>query len=330
MSKRFIILGILGLFAMGYMAMRGAPCYAEEAPGYGEEAPGYGEAEAPALVMPVEEAPVSVSADQPRTLDELIMWYDSSSCQECHKKIYRAWKKSHHARSLMGINDLVFLQPVLKRGVLSINNPGDASRRNFPCFKCHLPQAMNAADPVFAQITRAIFANDKKTLRKLNISCLVCHNEMAIIHKLQDGRPEPGVVYGTNYVRNHKHEVFKTVRRSVIMKRSVMCGQCHGLGPNLEFENPVQCATLYGSYLHAYVPDGSAKTCQACHMKNGDHSFPPDFNHKKETSAWLAEGISLEVETQGYQFLSPKKEYVPVASVNTIITSEAGHRVPDG
>jgi hypothetical protein len=336
MWKKTIFLAILGLLTLGQMAREVAPGYGEEAPGYGEEAPGYGEEgggsdeEGLALALPSTEAPISVSTNQPQSLDELIMWYDSSSCEECHGDIYEAWEKSHHARSLMGIDDLVFLGPVLRRGILSVKNPRNATRRNFPCLKCHLPQALNAADPVFAQITRAVFANDKETLRKLNISCLVCHNEMAITHKLRYGSPETAVVYGTQDVEEHENEDYPTIKKSVIMKRAVMCGQCHGLGPNLEFENPVQCATLYGSYLHAYIPSGGARTCQECHMENGNHSLFPDFNRKKETAAWLAKFISLEVETLGYQFLSPEKKYIPTVAVNTKVASKAGHRVPDG
>jgi hypothetical protein len=230
----------------------------------------------------------------------------------------------------MGISDLVFLGPVLKRGHLAVKKPKEATKRNFPCLKCHLPQAMKAGDAVFPQIARAIFANDKKTLRKLNISCLVCHNELAITHRLLYGRPEMGVVYGTQDLDEHEDENYPIVKRSAIMKRSVMCGQCHGLGPNLEFENPVQCATLFGSYLHNYIPQGGHKTCQECHMVKGDHSFPPDFNRKKETSARLAKSIRLDVETLGYQFLTPQKKYVPVAAVHTRIMNEAGHRIPDG
>jgi hypothetical protein len=357
MRKWHVAVVFLALFAVSDMTAGGiqakaeeAPAYGEESPGYGEEGPGYGEEspgygqetagygkederlveQTPVVALPAAQSPTTTATDQPRTLDELIMWYDSSSCQECHPKIYKAWASSHHARSLMGINDLIFLRPVLKKGVQAVKNPKHASKRNFTCFKCHLPQALNASDAVFAQITQAIFANDKKTLQKLNISCLVCHNEMAIIHKLQDGKPEAGVVYGTNDVRKHKAELYNTVKKSAIMKRSIMCGQCHGLGPNLEFDNPVQCATLYGSYLHAYIPGGGSETCQECHMQNDDHSCPPDFNRKKETSAWLAKAIALEVETQGYQFISSNNKYTPTAAVNTTITSEAGHRVPDG
>ncbi len=52
------------------------------------------------------EAPIKVS-----TLDELIKMFDSSSCKECHEKIYEQWEKSHHARSLMGIDDQMLLPP---------------------------------------------------------------------------------------------------------------------------------------------------------------------------------------------------------------------------
>jgi hypothetical protein len=304
--------------------------YSEEAAGYGEEAAGYGDEKTFVPLVPPETTPVVVSKDKPGSLDELIMWYDSSSCQECHEDIYEAWESSPHARPLMGLNDLIFLRPILRSGHLAVKHPKQATQRNFPCFKCHLPQAMNLPNPVYAQIARAIIKNDKETIRQLSISCMVCHNEMAITHKLLYGKPEESVVYGKQDLDEHEHEIYTTVKRSVIMKRSVMCGQCHGLGPNLEFENPVQCATLYGSYLHNYIPKNGAKSCQECHMKDADHSFPPDFNRKKETSARLAESITLDVETLGYQFLGINKQYIPTVSVNTQVTSAAGHRIPDG
>ena len=33
------------------------------------------------------------------------------------------------------------------------------------------------------------------------------------------------------------------------MKESILCGQCHGLGPNFELENPPML-TLYGAHLY--------------------------------------------------------------------------------
>jgi hypothetical protein len=304
--------------------------YWEESAAYGDEAAQDGSAKPFVPAISAEEAPTMVSKDQPRSLDELIMWYDASSCQECHEEIYEAWENSPHAKPLMGINNLVFLGPVLKKGYLAVKHPKDATKRNFPCFKCHLPQAMNVPNSVYAQITRAIFANNKEILSQLTISCVVCHNEMPITHKLIYGRPEENVIYGTQDFPEHEDDIYTSVKKSVIMKRAVMCGQCHGLGPNLEFENPVQCATLYGSYLHNYISGGGAKSCQECHMADGDHSFSPDFNRKKETSDRLAESISLEVEMLSYQFLGSKKQYISTVAVNTKIRSAAGHRIPDG
>ena len=57
------------------------------------------------------------------------------------------------------------------------------------------------------------------------------------------------------------------MKKSPIMDESILCGQCHGLGPNLELEEPSQCATLYGSYLMSYTADGGHEKCQECHMK---------------------------------------------------------------
>jgi len=260
---------------------------------------------------------------QASTLDELIMMFDSSSCKECHEKIYEQWKKSHHARSLMGLDDWIFMAPYLKGGPLAVKRGEKATKANFPCFKCHFPQIKHGTDQVAAEIAEAILQDDKPTVRKLNIGCLVCHNEKAVVH----GRPQKGVVYGQKDAADHEGH---PVKKSPLLKDSLMCGQCHGLGPNLEFETPVQCATLYGSYLHAYIPSGGTQTCQQCHMKNGDHYMPPDFNQREELSARLKESLPLEVQTLAYTYHPKEDTFVPMVVVKTKITNKAGHRIPDG
>jgi len=93
---------------------------------------------------------------------------------------------------------------------------------------------------------------------------------------------------------------------------------------------PVQCATLYGSYLHAYIPAGGTKTCQQCHMKDGDHYMPPNFNERDELSARLRESLPLEVDTLAYTYHPKEDAFFPMVVVKTKITSKAGHRIPDG
>ena len=257
------------------------------------------------------------------SLAELVKMFDSSSCKECHEKIYEQWEKSHHARPLMGLNDQIFITGYLKRGPLAIKPGERATRENFPCFKCHFPQIKYATDLVATEIADAVLKDDKETIRKLNISCLVCHNEKAVVH----GRPDKNVIYGNKDIDDHP----KTpVKKSPLLKNSLMCGQCHGLGPNLEFETPVQCATLYGSYLHAYIPSGGTETCQQCHMKDADHYMPPNFNNRAELSERLKDALPMQVRTLAYSFQPKEGDVRPIVVVNTKITSKAGHRIPDG
>lgn len=258
------------------------------------------------------------------TLDELVRLFDSSACKECHEEIYEQWEKSHHSRSLMGINDQMLLVPLLKR----IGKPGmpleQLVSRDLPCFKCHYPQAKYGTDFVAREIAIASLKDDRATVRKLNIGCLVCHNEKAVVH----GRPEEGVVYGNRDFPDHEGRRVKT---SPLLKNSLMCGQCHGLGPVLDsVDMPVQCATLYGSYLHAYIPAGGTKTCQECHMKGGDHYMPPNFNNKEELSALLRESLPMQVEALAYTYHPKEDVFSPMVVVKTKITSLAGHRIPDG
>ena len=257
------------------------------------------------------------------SLDELIKMFESSSCKECHEKIYEQWERSHHARSLMGLNDQIFLSGYLKHGPLAVHPGQKATKKNFPCFKCHFPQIKHASDSVAAEIADAIMRGDKAKIRKLNIGCLVCHNEKAVVH----GLPEAGVLYGNKEVADHSG---RPVKKSPLLKNSLICGQCHGLGPNLEFETPIQCATLYGSYLHAYIPSGGTQTCQECHMKDGDHYMPPNFNNREELSERMRQALPMEVRTLAYSFQPKEGDIRPMVVVNTKITNKAGHRIPDG
>jgi len=263
------------------------------------------------------------STEQVSTLNELIALFDSSSCKECHEKIYEQWEKSHHARPLMGLDDEIFMTKYLKNGVLAVKPGEKGTKRNFPCFKCHLPQFKYATDKVAAEIADAILRNDKASVRQLTISCLVCHNEKAVVH----GCPEKNVIYGN---RDLPEDTGHLVKKSPLMKNSLMCGQCHGLGPNLEFETPVQCATLYGSYLHAYIPSGGTQTCQDCHMKDGNHYMPPNFNNREEFSERLKQSLPMEVQTLSYTFEPKEGDSRPMVVLKTKITSKAGHRIPDG
>ena len=242
--------------------------------------------------------PLAASAQKAKTIDELAKMYDSSSCKSCHSEIYAAWEKSHHARPLMGVKGGLMLTPLaLKKGepgstAFSEESPKKMTIKNFPCFKCHLPQAViSAEDSVAVELAEALIAKDSAKVAKLQITCVVCHNTKAIIHKRELGEPEKGVLYGKKDVASHGDKTYSKVKTSAIMKDSVFCGQCHGLGPNLEFDQPFQCANLYGSYLHAYIPAGGSRTCQECHMAKGDHLIAPNFNDDKQTSELYAKAI---------------------------------------
>lgn len=289
------------------------------------------------LVAALVLSPVLASAEKAKTIEELAAMYDSSSCKECHAEIYAQWEKSHHARSLMGVQGGLMMTPLAMKGgtPFSPDDPGQATIDTFPCFKCHLPQAVLSAEDAFAQdYARALVAQDKKRIGQLRITCVVCHNTKAIIHKRSEGHPEAGVLYGTRDVADHGDKTFTKVKKSSIMDHAIMCGQCHGMGPNLEFENPVQCATLYGSYQHNYLSKGGQKQCQECHMQEvggfADHLIAPNWDDLEGTKKLLQKSIELEVDTVGYDWLLKAKDYKPLVVVNTRIRHDAGHRIPDG
>jgi hypothetical protein len=277
---------------------------------------------------------LAMAQQKAKTVDELGKMYDVSSCKGCHEKIFEEWGKSAHARSLIGTGRTIggF------KGMIAAGLKGAFTKAGVKetkaikvehlswCLKCHLPQINDATDAVAQQLAEAFEKGDRATLAKVNINCLVCHNTKAILHKWQDGEPEKGVVYGSKE-DIHPDPVYKAMKKSVVMKEAAVCGQCHGLGPNFEFPQASQCATLYGSYLHAYIPAGGTETCQDCHMKkDGKGHLMPAYSDRDMAKR----AVDVEVTTLGYQFLMKPGDLRPVAKVAVKITNKAGHRIPDG
>ena len=212
-----------------------------------------------------------------------------------------------------------------KSGVKDIK---DIKMEHFaPCFKCHLPHALkDGSDELAQQLAKAFVDADTATLLKVGINCIVCHNTKAIVHKWQDGEPEKGVIYGSKDGA-HSDKIYTTMKKSVIMEEAVACGQCHGTGPNLEFPQPSQCGTAYGSYLHSYIPAGGTETCQDCHMKKDGKGQQITAHGDKDM---MKRGISVDVEAAAYKFLLKAGDSIPMAVVTVAMVNKAGHRIPDG
>jgi len=125
------------------------------------------------------------------SLDELLTRYDSTGCRECHTDTYEQWSRSHHARSMMGLDGFSFMSKYLREGPLSVKKPQDATLDNFACAKCHLPQLLTTNDRVAKELAEAVWRDDKSILSRLNIGCLVCHQAKAVVHH----KPETDTTY---------------------------------------------------------------------------------------------------------------------------------------
>lgn len=277
-----------------------------------------------------------------KTIDELVKMFDSSSCKVCHAEIYEQWEKSLHARSIYGPvtsgRTAATIKTTIELGLKEwefsgVKKPEDVKVEHLMiCAKCHLPQLKYATDDVAKEIVRNIYAFTEKgdekaaeTLEKLNINCLICHNEVAIVHKWTDGYPDKKAVYGSKSGA-HPDPKYPSIKESKIMKESILCGQCHGLGPNFELDNPSQCATLYGSYLWSYVAEGGTETCQDCHI----HKSKLGHNMQSYRSPEMAKmAVDLDVEVLPHYWRDGTK-IIPQTSVEVRIKNKAGHTIPDG
>jgi len=278
-----------------------------------------------------------------KSVDELIARYDSTSCRECHEEIYDQWANSLHAISAFGSGGgrtAATFVTAIEKGLMimpysGVKSPEDVQRKHMMgCAKCHLPQLAEASDEAVQEWIELVYAfmedgdeDAEEKLMELNIGCMICHNRNAITHKWVDGFPEPGTIYGSKEGA-HDDEAHPVLKKGPILKESILCGQCHGLGPNLELENPTQCATLYGSYIFAYIPEGGDKTCQYCHMeKTGmGHDIKAYSNETMIKAA-----IHAEVSAQTYYWRKNKESGVlPMGVVKVELLNKSGHTIPDG
>lgn len=276
-----------------------------------------------------------------KTIDELVKMYDSSSCKDCHAEIYAEWEKSLHARSIFGPADVGRTAATFKTTVENghkdwpysgVKKPEDMKVEHLMvCASCHLPQLAEAEDSVAQEIMKNVYAFKEtddaaaKKLQSLNINCLVCHQRNAIVHKWVDGYPEKNVVYG---FKNGEHPSpdFPKMKQSKIMGESILCGQCHGQGPNFSQDNPTQCATLYGSYNFAYIPEGERETCQECHIKKSKLGHNMQSYRSKEMAKMA---VDMHVYAEAYQWRDVATT-TPAATVIVELKNKAGHAIPDG
>lgn len=283
-----------------------------------------------------------------KTIEELVARYDSSRCLDCHEEAHEEWKSSLHARSILGTpRTAPTIITAIDKGLKLFPYSGVKSDKDITvkslmiCAKCHLPQLDEATDDVAREIVATIRGWQKaykngdedlgeeleEKIASLNIGCMVCHNKLAIIHKWADGYPQPDTVYGSQN-GSHDDEKFPKMAKAPALSESIFCGQCHGLGPNFELEHPSQCATLYGSYLYAYVAHGGSETCQECHMvKSGLGHDMQAYNDED----MIKMALDIKVEGRSLFWRKNKAEgVIPMGIINVELYNKAGHVLPDG
>lgn len=278
-----------------------------------------------------------------KTIDELIAMYDSRECETCHADIVEEWKKSVHAYSIFGTagRTAATFYTTYKIGLRGFPYSGVKDLKDVKvehlrfCTKCHLPQLEEAEDSVAQEIIKLaidfmegdeeVAEKAAEKLQKLNINCLICHQRNAIIHKWVDGYPQKDTVYGSKS-GVHPYDKFPKMKEVATMKESIFCGQCHGLGPNFEFDEPSQCATLYGYYLWAYAAKGGTKSCQDCHMRESKlgHNIQ---SYKEPIMQKMAIDFHFNARPM---FWRDGRVIKPLIFAEVEIKNKAGHGIPDG
>jgi hypothetical protein len=271
--------------------------------------------------------PPAVCAEY-QTIDELAQAYSDESCKACHARIYEEWQSSFHSHSV--INSLGIMREYLVVGLEEWKKPLDREQL-MRCMNCHAPQLREASEPLIKEVARLIVAavdekdearksEAKRTLAKLNVNCIICHNTVVTLEKNLKGMSRKGVYYGPSGRPSPVHGTEK----SRAIRSSLFCGQCHKLITHTDGDI-VFCSSLYESYQDSYRSGGGTETCQDCHMKAKARGHRMPGGHEL---SMVKDGIRLSPDVLGV-YVQPGK-WVPTAIVNVGLTNEAGHRTPDG
>jgi hypothetical protein len=285
---------------------------------------------------------VAAKAGKAPDMASLARLYDSLPCRECHERIYEEWKVSPHARSLFGDGRTAAgLRRAVREGILGAPFSGVKEGKDVkvghlsPCVRCHAPQLADGTDGAAREVVASLDAWQEAKergdadvaaaaaakLSSVNVGCLICHNRNALVHKWTDGYPVAGAVYGS---KDGSHPgAFPSVRRTPILRESILCGQCHGTGPTLDEDAPARCGSTYGSFLFGYRAEGGALECQGCHMGEGrGHSMRGSVE---------GGGEPLHVSASARSYLwRDGSVYVPRVAVTVEILNRTGHSLPDG
>ncbi len=288
---------------------------------------------------------IAARAGKAGTLADLVRMYDSGPCAACHPAVYDQWRTSAHATTVFGGGrTAAALGSALRDGLMQWRYSGVKGDNDVTvphlmgCAKCHLPQLADAGDGAARELAEALSAwrgavdrSDQagagqaaEKLKALNVGCLVCHNRNAIIHKWTDGYPKAGEVYGSRE-GTHPGNGFPALKKSPIMGESILCGQCHGLGPNLELDNPTQCSSVYGSYLYTFRAQGGTETCQDCHMRR--NKVGHGTRRPGGDPALAREALDFSADARGFLWRD-RTRLLPRVAVDVAMTNKAGHSLP--
>jgi cytochrome c553 len=174
--------------------------------------------------------PIGALAEH-KTIEEIAEAYAVGTCRGCHGKIHSEWLASAHAHSVANSIGILrdFIEWRLKRG------KEVDKRQLMRCMGCHAPHLENASESLVQEVIRLVLTaadgkdeakreEAKRSLDRLNINCIVCHNTVAILEKdLKGSRGRKSIMVS--------EDLLLTWNRKVLFWIIPFCGQCHESHP---------------------------------------------------------------------------------------------------
>ncbi len=234
----------------------------------------------------------------------------ASDCGQCHKDIYRMWRKSAHSNSL---EDGIFQDAYRE----TVSHEGKEVARF--CLDCHAPLAAVARDPDLRQRTTWE-----------GVSCDVCHSIVSversptgIRQNLQIGTIKRGPIPDAS---SPAHDIAS----SDLYTSSLICAGCH------EFTNAesVPILTTYSEWKDSAAAR-EGKSCQDCHMgRTAANIVDPQVARLAAVPVNLHEvpgGHSLDQLHKALRVsIDPERNGDTLRVTVKLVNKGAGHSVPTG
>jgi len=228
----------------------------------------------------------------------------SQVCKDCHRDIYRNWRKSLHALS--------YSNPIFQTAYRKAYTDTKGEARKY-CLNCHAPTV---------RVTGDFDADDAIT--REGITCDFCHSISSVdLEKPDPFTVKPGKVKRS--VLDGASSPYHETVRSDDFASSKLCAGCH----DFKNRNGVHVGVTYSEWKDsAFAKEG--KQCQNCHMPEIAGKTAHEGGREKIHDHSLTHNVGSMLSVVKLKMVEMKRGSKNLVTKVSLTNSGIGHSIPTG